>query len=78
MTAYCLGDKCYKPFARTGDTGKTWEEAVFECRMQPGLKPDLASIHTEQENGEMGIVRDRERGSKLKERRDEGREGRAR
>ena len=46
------GNKCYKPHYRDFENGATWEEAVFECRGESdGFLPDLASIHNEQEMG---------------------------
>ena len=51
-----LGNKCYKPHYRDFENGATWEEAVFECRgLSEGFLPDLASIHSEQEMGNISI-----------------------
>ena len=45
------GDKCYRLFFRHKNDGLTWTEAVSECKMGPGINPNIASVHSKAEMG---------------------------
>ncbi len=50
---FALGNKCFKFVEGDQFTGVTWDDALATCRrgIDNGLNPDIASIHSELENG---------------------------
>ena len=47
-----LGNKCLKVVIVDDELdGFRWQEAAIACRDGPGLNPDIASIHSDEENG---------------------------
>ena len=45
-------NKCFKVVIVENEAdGQMWSQAVSTCRAGPGIAPDIASIHSDQENG---------------------------
>ena len=45
-------NKCFKVVIVDDELdGQMWSQAVSTCRAGPGLHPDIASIHSHEENG---------------------------
>ena len=51
------GNKCFRIVSIPSEaSGFRWEQAVLLCRAGPGFRPDIASIHSEEEMGEAHLL----------------------